>query len=388
MNRKYWFHRHPILTVSGFVILGCLALIILSEFSARLLFPEWAPAREERVKFWVHDELLGWAHKPNQRARFNHQDFSVEVVINSHGMRDSEYSVERTEKKRMLIVGDSFGWGFGVEHHERFSEILENAHPDWEIVNASVSGYGTDQEFLLLRDRLLALKPDVVLLLFHENDFHNNLVAEEYWHFKPWFSIERGKLELQNVPVLEPTISQRFDRLISGRTYLGHAFQDAKRSWLTMVRKVKEYLRPLLKPSKDRNIGNKDKDSSDKRSRFDVTNQLIKSMEELCKNHGSVFILVSIPMDAGMRAALQNIVQEHGIPYLALDAQFTSTVTPITFPHDAHWNAEGHKLAAYAIETFLSESRVFNAPRPDPMESSFCRDCISKSMITSGQGSR
>lgn len=41
----------------------------------------------------------------------------------------------------MLILGDSFGWGYGVEHHERFSKILEEAHPDWEIISASVTGF-------------------------------------------------------------------------------------------------------------------------------------------------------------------------------------------------------------------------------------------------------
>ena len=365
MHHKYWFQRHPKLTVLAFAILGCLALIILAEFSAQVFFPEWAPTREERVKFWDYDELLGWAHEPNHRARFNHRDFSVEVAINSHGMRDSEYSVTRTAKRRMLVLGDSFGWGFGVEHHERFSEILEDAHRDWEILNASVSGYGTDQEFLLLRDRLLAFRPDVVLLLFYENDFGNNLVAEEYWHFKPLFRIEGGQLQLQNVPVSKPTISQRLDRFIYGRTYLGWAYHDAKRSWLTLLTHVKQYLLPLLRPLKDLNIRNSDKNVRDKPSRFEVTDQLIKSMDELCKNNGAAFILVSVPMDADKRTALQKITEDHGIPYLALDAQFESTVTPVTFPHDAHWNAEGHKLAADTIEAFLRESRVFTAPSPN-----------------------
>jgi len=48
----------------------------------------------------------------------------VEVVINSKGMRDGEHSMVPTGKRRMLILGDSFGWGYGVEHHERFSKIL------------------------------------------------------------------------------------------------------------------------------------------------------------------------------------------------------------------------------------------------------------------------
>jgi hypothetical protein len=56
------------------------------------------------------------------------------------------------------------------------------------------------------------------------------------------------------------------------------------------------------------------------------------------------------------------ITEEYEIPYLAVDPQFESTASPVTFPHDAHWNAKGHKLAADAIETFLREVRIFNAP--------------------------
>ena len=150
---KRWFYRHPGLTLSAIAFLGCGAATVSVEISARMFFPEWAPTREERVKFWIHSELLGWEHTPNQQGRFNHRDFSVDVAINSHGMRDDEYSIERTDKKRMLVLGDSFGWGFGVEHQERFSEMLEKKHRNWEIINASVSGYGTDQQYLFLREK-------------------------------------------------------------------------------------------------------------------------------------------------------------------------------------------------------------------------------------------
>src|SRR4030095_12115366 len=102
-------------------------------------------------------------------------EFSVEVSINSHGQRDDEYPVERTGKRRMFVLGDSLGWGFGVELHERFSERMEDIHPDWEIINASVSGYSTDQELLYLQHQGMVFAPDVVLLLFHPNDFEGNV---------------------------------------------------------------------------------------------------------------------------------------------------------------------------------------------------------------------
>lgn len=343
-ERKYWFHRYPKLTLSIFTLFGCLVIIILAELSARAFFPQWAPTTEERVKLWVYDELLGWAHTPNQRARFNHQDFSVEVVINSQGMRDSEYSLERTEKRRMLVLGDSFGWGFGVELHERFSEILENIHPDWEIINASVSGYGTDQEFLFLKEKGIVLKPDVVLLLFCENDFESNVRAEDNWYFKPYFVIESGQLKLHNVPVPKATIHhQQIERFFLGRTYLGQA---------------------LFYCIKDRL--NSNNGSGDDQRMDNVTYLLLTSMNELCKKSGSVFMLVSVPTNnLRNRTFLQKFAKEEKIAYLPLDTQFESTVTSTTFPHDSHWNAKGHEIAANAIDAFLLKSGVFDASKSE-----------------------
>jgi len=351
-GRKRWFQRRPRLTLSAFAFFGCVVATVLAELTARAIFPEWAPPREERVKFWTYDEVLGWAHIPNQRGSFKHPDFSVEVVINSQGMRDSEYSRERTGKRRMLVLGDSFGWGFGVDHHERFSEILENARPDWEIINASVSGYGTDQEFLFLRERGMAFNPDVVLLLFCVNDFDGNIRAEEYWHFKPFFDIERGELKLQNVPVPQATIRQQLDRFFLGRTYLGPRLYAGKAALLRHFRS-----------SGNRKTENGAKGIGDGQRMHDVTYHLIKDMNALCKKNGAVFALVSVPMNAESKAFLQGIAEEEKIPYLPLDAHFESAVTSVTFPHDRHWNATGHGIAANAIGAFLRESGVFGAFR-------------------------
>ena len=87
-------------------------------------------------------------------------------------------NIPENEPKRKLVLGDSFGWGFGVEHQEQFGEILENMHPDWEIVNASVSDYSTDQQYLFYREKGMSFKPDIVLLLFYENDFLDNILKE------------------------------------------------------------------------------------------------------------------------------------------------------------------------------------------------------------------
>jgi hypothetical protein len=321
-------------------------VIILAEITARVIFPGWAPARQEPVTYSTYDDLLGWTYTPNQRGRLNHNDFSVEIFTNSQGMSDSEYSVERTWKKRMLVLGDSFGVGFGVEHHERFSEILENAHPDWEIINASVSGYSTDQQFLFLKKRGIAFKPDVVLLLFFKNDFVGNVLAENYWHFKPFYVIERGQLKLQNVPVPNQTSMQRL------RLFFNYNSCLIRKIYPGVVRRLRRLV--------SRKTGNSGKDSGVVQRMGDVTNHLITAMKELCQRNDSIFILVSIPMNVEGRTFLQKITEEEKIPYLPLDAYFESTVTSVRFSYDPHWNAKGHEIAANAIDAFLRKQGVFD----------------------------
>ena len=320
-----------------------------------MLFPQWAPAREERVVFWTYSELLGWEHSPNQRGLFNHQNFSVDVVINSYGMRDDEYFMERTEKRRMLVLGDSFGWGFGVGHQERFSEILENTHSDWEIINASVSGYGTDQNFLFLKEKGIDFKPDVVLLLFYENDFENNIHAKEYWYFKPFFVVEGVNLKLQNMPVPKATIRQRLDRFFLGRTYLG------PRLYFTL-RRLKSLVNSMIK---SRRVATREKNSVGEQTMYDVTHHLITAMNELSRKAGSQFVLVSIPMNVEKRTWLQKIAEKGSIPYLQLDEYFESKGASVKFPHDGHWNADGHAIAANAIDEFLRELRLFGSSKSE-----------------------
>lgn len=352
---RRWFHRHPKLTLSVFMLFGCVVAIILAEITARMLFPKWAPAREERVKFWTYSEFLGWEHSPNQRGRFNHQDFSVDVVINSHGMRDDEYSMERTEKKRMLVLGDSFGWGFGIEHQERFSEILESTRSDWEIINASVSGYGTDQQFLYMKEKGIDFKPDVYLLLFYENDFENNIHAKEYWYFKPFFVVEGEHLKLQNVPVPKATMAQRLDRFFLGRTYLGPRLYFS-------LRRLKSLVNTMIK---SRGVETREKDSVGEQTMYDVTYHLITAMNDLSRKEGAQFVPVSIPMNGEKMTWLQKIAEKGGIPYLQLDKYFESKGASVMFPHDAHWNANGHAIAANAIDEFLHELKLFGSSKSE-----------------------
>src|SRR6266508_4570513 len=127
------------------VLITCLALeLILRSVNLRYLRLD----QTERTLLYAHDAELGWFSVPNSESRFTGTR-TVSVRHNSLGLRDIEQ--DRAPKPTILFVGDSFVWGYDAEADERFTELLRPAMPDFRIVNAGVSGYGTDQEFLLLR---------------------------------------------------------------------------------------------------------------------------------------------------------------------------------------------------------------------------------------------
>ena len=95
---------------------------------------------------------------------------------NSHGQRDLERSLEKPPgTRRVIVMGDSIVEGAGIRGHETMTRQLERLFMDGttEVLNFGVSGYCTLAEIELLEVKGLAFEPDVVIVVFVENDFLN-----------------------------------------------------------------------------------------------------------------------------------------------------------------------------------------------------------------------
>lgn len=97
------------------------------------------------------------------------------VSINSFGLRDREYSLDKPEGTfRIFALGDSTTFGEGVDHEEIYTELLEKEmnqgfEARFEVFNLGVGGMSTDDEY----HRLLVYwnySPDLVILQSHPND--------------------------------------------------------------------------------------------------------------------------------------------------------------------------------------------------------------------------
>ncbi len=163
--------------------------------------------------FWEPDPQLGWVNIPDASGWEScYGECQIRVTINSQGLRDREIPYENESgATRILMLGDSTTAAMQVDLEETFvkqleSELNESAG-EWEVINAGVNAYGTDNELLFYRLEGQKYNPDIVFLnMYLANDIYNNHPTLELRYggqsAKPYFILnDSGELELQNFPV-------------------------------------------------------------------------------------------------------------------------------------------------------------------------------------------
>ena len=113
--------------------------------------------------FYRFDPQLGRWCRLNLSGSFGGHTYT----INQRGLRDSEVPLTvQGSRKRILMLGDSVVWGYGVSDGTTFSDVLERLLTDTDVINFGVSGYGTGEELLALQAEGFQYHPDVVVLVF------------------------------------------------------------------------------------------------------------------------------------------------------------------------------------------------------------------------------
>jgi lysophospholipase L1-like esterase len=117
---------------------------------------------------------------PSADFRVERSEFSFRVVTNALGFRDRRLPAPKSPGvARVVVVGDSFTQGYGVDEEEAFPRRLEalldaeDGARHWEVVNLGVPGTNPRDYAGNLRDVGLAYEPDVVLIAVGANDVHD-----------------------------------------------------------------------------------------------------------------------------------------------------------------------------------------------------------------------
>jgi lysophospholipase L1-like esterase len=116
---------------------------------------------------------------------------------NAHGLRDRDRSAKQSGTKRVLVLGDSYTWGYAVAEEEAYPQVAERLlkarqRPDIEVINAGIPDYNSRQERELLAQLIPIYQPDAVFLGYVVNDAEPQTSVpvppeETYRHAYSWF---------------------------------------------------------------------------------------------------------------------------------------------------------------------------------------------------------
>ena len=199
MKPKRWRARKLfaklLLTVLGFLLGGAVAEVALrvAGYSA----PE----------FYSVDQTRGYGLRPGVEGWFQREGKAY-VRINSDGLRDREHSITKPQNAvRIAVLGDSYLEAFSVAKEEAFWSVMERklqecgAFPgkQVEVLNFGVSGYGTGQELLTLREHVWKYSPDIVMLaVTTSNDIIDNSRVLKKTDKIPYFVYNDNQLTLDD----------------------------------------------------------------------------------------------------------------------------------------------------------------------------------------------
>jgi lysophospholipase L1-like esterase len=342
------------------ILLGLLVATAMAELALRTVFaiPEVA---NPLYSFHESDPVLGWRGKSNWKARFRRPEFDALIEHGPDGWRRPDPPPPPNPSRRVLILGDSFTWGWGVSQGELFSDKLQShLAPDVAIYNRGINGFGTSQEYLLLQRELETRHYDAVALMFYLNDVGDNVDPKR--GRRPLFELDGDRLVPRNqppLPLLNPI--QRF-------------LKDHSRAFQTLDVEISM----LVRSAGDEEEGLPPADAVDVDYRHingaAVTMRLLAEMQRLCAAHGAKFFLVylphiseisgdvsSYPYVRAVHDLVRDVAAQEHIPLIELGPVFHQRAQQgdaLVFAHDEHWTPAGHEAAAAA----LLASPLFRTP--------------------------
>jgi lysophospholipase L1-like esterase len=161
--------------------------VVLAEVGLRAFQPQIFPVHPPGM--YTPNPPFGNTLTAGFTGSVQRAEFDASFRVNSAGFRGPELRPRQANTVRIVALGDSQTFGFGVADDETFTvqleRILSQLHPetDFQVVNTGTPGFGTYHQLHLLDSRWEELDPDLVMLQFLPvNDFLDNRAAVRALH--------------------------------------------------------------------------------------------------------------------------------------------------------------------------------------------------------------
>jgi hypothetical protein len=395
----------------GLVFFGLLFGCLFAEIALRV-------AGYSYPEFYQPDDSRGYALRPNMDGWYR-KEGAAYIKINSDGLRDREHEKAKSpDTIRIAVIGDSYPEALPVPLEEAFWSVMASKLEQCntfggkkvEVLNFGVSGYGTAQELITLRERVWAYSPDLVMLtVTTNNDVSDNLRRLKKTDQVPYFSYRDGKITPDNS--FKETSTFRWRQ--SALSRLGRWIRDHSRViqainqghhgfkiWLA-ARRAREAQPPatpntagndqtnnVAAASEELGIDNviyREPGDATWNEAWDVTERLMVQMRDEVQSRGAKFVLVTLSNgiqvypDPNVRQIfmkrvgfsdlfypdnrLKRMGEREHIPTVTLAPEMqTYAEQNKVFLHgfgsnlgNGHWNQLGHRVAGELIAQRLCE---------------------------------
>ncbi|MCK9374917.1 MAG: GDSL-type esterase/lipase family protein [Syntrophobacterales bacterium] len=346
------------------VLLGFLAAFAVAEGAVRLLRPqEVAPVR------FAFDPNLGEIPVPGQQGvRHSPGVYTFAYSNNSLGWRGSrEYREKKTAGYRILMLGDSFVYGLGVNDDQtlaaRVEKNLTAPHRSVEVMNAGCPGKGTDYELKLFQTVGARFHPDLTVLCFFCNDFEDN-ERGEYYNVS-----QQGELTAKPLAGNQGVIKKLLFHL-PGYNWLiswSQAANLVKQAGVELLVKEAQHTNPDL--TKGLVVSyNKTASGYTTETNKKLTKVYVERLNAAVRQAGGSLMICYIPCSQEVsqyrrtrvispdETAMQGIAMSAGgafwslTPLLALSGQSIDHL----YYQEGHWTAAAHALAAEYLSRIIS----------------------------------
>lgn len=164
--------------VIGSIIVGILFALVFSEIIIRLFAHRLPDSNWERALFCRNARLNYRFMKPGVSGYQSSFAFpaGVKVEANAHGYRDIEWAEkQKTGKKPVLLLGDSFGWGWGCHQDSTIARFIEAQRQDRVVYNLCIPGDNLFRIHLRYRYHADQIGAQHVVIMNYINDFFDIL---------------------------------------------------------------------------------------------------------------------------------------------------------------------------------------------------------------------
>ncbi len=346
----------------SWVLFAVILLVALCEGISSLILIgraiDWRGADLVRERIHTkHDSLLGWVNIPSLELP-NAYGPGVRIRINGQGFR-SDYDFESQVpegKRRIICLGDSFTFGFGVSNGEAWCDRLREYDPRIETVNMGQGGYGVDQSYLWYKRDGLKLEHHVLVFAFITDDFDRMRYADFVGYAKPKLVLRGDTLDIEEAPTNPatfriPWLTENMPHVMELRTvHLLARFRGARQNGPT-------HLRERLRTERDK-----------LREIRELTVAILEELHHITKSNGRELVTLHLPMledysqpiSADWENYLEQELSVRGIPYLDLITEFkelnpNSIESYFTEGPYPHFSVKGNLWVAERLWSALKE---------------------------------